>query len=41
MSEELGFQVLHGIVDSLWVKKPDAAMPDYMQLKAAIEQATG
>ena len=41
VSEELGFQVLHGIVDSLWVKKPGAATPDYMQLKAAIEQATG
>jgi DNA polymerase-2 len=40
-AEEMGFQVLHGIVDSLWVHKRDATTSDYLQLKAAIEKATG
>ena len=27
-----GFEVVHGIVDSLWLKKPDATMEDYRRL---------
>jgi DNA polymerase-2 len=40
-SEELGFKILHGIVDSLWVQKQGARTPDYLKLKDAIEKATG
>jgi DNA polymerase-2 len=40
-AEMLGFRILHGIVDSLWVQKRDSTMADYLQLKAAIEEATG
>lgn len=43
--EDAGFRVLHGIVDSLWVKKKkDAATvppSEYLQLKEKIERAVG
>jgi DNA polymerase-2 len=32
MAEENGFQVIHGIVDSLWLKKQDATVEDYRAL---------
>jgi len=41
IAERAGFTVLHGIVDSLWLKKPNATQQDYLQLKQAIEQETG
>ena len=40
-AESLGFRVLHGIVDSLWVQKRNATPDDYAKLKKAIEQETG
>ena len=40
-AERMGFRVLHGIVDSLWLQKQDATMDDYAALKKAIEQETG
>lgn len=41
LAESLGFDVLHGIVDSLWVQRPSATWQDYAKLKEPIEQATG
>jgi DNA polymerase-2 len=41
IAERLGFRVLHGIVDSFWVKKRNATVDDYLELKRAIEQETG
>jgi DNA polymerase, archaea type len=40
IAERLGFRVLHGIVDSLWVQKRNATDGDYLELKKAIEQET-
>jgi DNA polymerase elongation subunit (family B) len=40
MAEEAGFEVIHGIVDSLWLKKPSASIEDYEKLcKAITEQS--
>jgi DNA polymerase, archaea type len=41
IAERLGFTVLHGIVDSIWVKKHSSTEADYSALKAAIEKETG
>ena len=41
IAQRLGFRVLHGIVDSLWVQKRNATANDYLELKKAIEQETG
>ena len=41
IAEELGFEVLHGIVDSIWIKKENATKNDYIQLKNSIEERTG
>jgi DNA polymerase-2 len=41
IAERLGFRVLHGIVDSLWMHKRDATAGHYAGLKSAIEQETG
>ena len=40
-AEEAGFEVIHGIVDSLWLKKPDASLEDYENLCKAITKQTG
>ena len=40
-AEEQGFEVIHGIVDSLWLKKPDARLEDYENLCKAITKQTG
>ena len=40
-AEELGFHVLHGIVDSIWVKMGGATTGHYSLLKAEIEKRTG
>ncbi|MEM4374232.1 MAG: DNA polymerase domain-containing protein [Nitrososphaerota archaeon] len=40
-AEELGFHVIHGIVDCLWVVKDDASDEDYMGLAKAIEDRVG
>jgi DNA polymerase-2 len=41
IAEELGFEVLHGIVDSIWIKKENATKNDYIKLKNSIEERTG
>ncbi|HEV2137753.1 MAG TPA: DNA polymerase domain-containing protein [Nitrososphaerales archaeon] len=41
IAEGRGFEVLHGIVDSLWVKKEGASEGEYLGLKARIESETG
>ena len=41
MAERRGFEVLHGIVDSLWLQKTGADDADYLELKAEIERETG
>jgi DNA polymerase, archaea type len=40
-AESRGFDVVHGIVDSLWVRKEGADKSDYLALKAEIERKTG
>lgn len=41
-AEDMGFDVLHGIVDSIWVKKngKDITKNDYFKLKETIERET-
>jgi DNA polymerase I len=43
IAEDHGFEVLHGIVDSIWVKKQGSSTQEhcYFDLKANIEQKTG
>ncbi len=41
VAEEMGFEVVHGIVDSLWVRKEGACEDDYRELAAEVERATG
>ncbi len=40
-AEGNGFEVVHGIVDSLWLWRPGARREDYLALKSRIEQRTG
>ncbi len=41
IAERKGFEVLHGIVDSLWLKKAEANESDFHDLRAKIEEETG
>ncbi|MCK4222842.1 hypothetical protein KAX01_00970, partial [Candidatus Bathyarchaeota archaeon] len=41
MAEERGFSVIHGIVDSLWLKKEDATVQEYVSLCKDISEVTG
>jgi DNA polymerase I len=41
LAESKGFKLIHGIVDSLWLKKEDANEQDYRRLQAQIEETTG
>jgi DNA polymerase elongation subunit (family B) len=41
MAERRGFEVLHGIVDSLWVKKRRATEEDFQDLSKEIEDEIG
>jgi DNA polymerase, archaea type len=41
IAEGRGFEVMHGIVDSLWLQKAGAGKSDYLELKAEIERETG
>lgn len=41
MAEDRGFSVVHGIVDSLWLKKERATESEYQDLCAEISKATG
>jgi len=41
LAESRGFRLIHGIVDSLWLKKENATEEDYLRLRTEIEEATG
>ncbi len=41
ISESRGFEVLHGIVDSLWLKKDDANLEDYNNLCKEVSDEIG
>ncbi|HDJ66137.1 MAG TPA: hypothetical protein ENF33_00265, partial [Nitrososphaeria archaeon] len=41
IAEESGFEVIHGIVDSLWVRREDAGDQDYLELAKKIEEEVG
>ena len=41
IAENKGFEVIHGIIDSLWVRKGGAEEVDFLGLKEAIETGTG
>ncbi len=41
IAEGQGFEVIHGIVDSLWLRKAGAGRSEYLELKAEIESKTG
>jgi DNA polymerase I len=41
MSERQGFEVLHGIVDSLWLKKDDATLEEYRSLCEKVSEDIG
>jgi DNA polymerase-2 len=41
IAEQRGFEVMHGIVDSLWMQKAGATRADYLKLKTDIEAETG
>ena len=41
LAEKQGFGVIHGIVDSLWLKKPDASITDYEKLCEVITEQSG
>jgi DNA polymerase elongation subunit (family B) len=41
MAEEGGFEVVHGIVDSLWVKKQGAKSSEFIRLCEGIEKRVG
>ncbi|MBI3860116.1 MAG: hypothetical protein HY296_07805 [Thaumarchaeota archaeon] len=41
IAERMGFEIVHGIVDSLWVRKEGAQKEDYLELKSNIESETG
>jgi len=41
LAEAQGFEVIHGIVDSLWLKKPGATMDDFRGLCDLITSETG
>ena len=40
-AEEHGFEVIHGIVDSLWLKKKDATIEEYTELCKIISKQSG
>jgi len=40
LAESRGFRLIHGIVDSLWLRKESATEEDYLKLRAEIEEAT-
>jgi DNA polymerase elongation subunit (family B) len=41
VAEKVGYEVLHGIVDSLWLKRTDAREEDYRELCGRIEERSG
>ena len=40
-AEEAGFEVIHGIVDSLWLKKPNVSIEEYETLCKTITKQSG
>lgn len=38
IAEEMGFKVVHGIIDSLWIRKENASSEDYLKLVKRIEE---
>ena len=41
VAERLGFEVIHGIVDSLWARREGASEEDHLRLNSEIESETG
>jgi DNA polymerase elongation subunit (family B) len=41
LAEDAGFEVIHGIVDSFWLKKKDATLDEYDELCMAISKEIG
>jgi len=41
MAEERGFEIVHGIVDSLWLKKDGASPREYVELCRAVSKEIG
>jgi DNA polymerase elongation subunit (family B) len=41
IAESRGFKLIHGIVDSMWLKKPNASDAEYKELCAQIERELG
>jgi len=41
MAEERGFEIVHGIVDSLWLKKEGASSREYVELCKAVSKKIG
>jgi len=41
LAEEMGFRLIHGIVDSLWLRREGSAASDFEVLARRIEEATG
>jgi DNA polymerase elongation subunit (family B) len=41
MAEERGFEVIHGIVDSLWLKKPRASLKEVVELCRQVSKTIG
>ncbi len=41
MAEDKGFEVIHGIVDSLWLKKKNATIDDYLELSKEASEKIG
>jgi len=41
MAEERGFEIVHGIVDSLWLKKDGASPKEYVELCRAVSKEIG
>ena len=41
MAEEKGFEIVHGIVDSLWLKKEGASPREYVELCKAVSKEIG
>ena len=41
IAEEKGFRIIHGIVDSLWLKKDDATIQEYLDLCKDVSEEIG